>query len=151
MIFQSMKTTSSTILEQSQSPDKNQGKSRKRTLQRTDLRITGIERINLTLNQGDGDIVPTGVIQISRAQTIVPPEGIINPTVQGIVNQTTKRESARKVGPSGLSTGMSEANEVRCPGSTKRESARKVGPSGFEPESKRPKRSSIGQANPRAQ
>ena len=26
-----------------------------------------------------------------------------------------------------------------------------MGPSGFEPESKRPKRSSIGQANPRAQ
>jgi len=33
------------------------------------------------------------------------------------------------MGPSGLSTGMSEANEVRCSGSTKRELAHEVGPS----------------------
>ena len=35
------------------------------------------------------------------------------------------------MGPSGLSTGMSEVNEVRCSGSTKREVAHEVGPSGL--------------------
>jgi len=144
----------STTLERYQSLDKNRGRSRKRTLHRKDNIITTIASGILTLSQGDVDIVPIGVIQISLIKTIVHPVDKINPTVQRIVNLnnvSTKRESSHEVGPSGLSTGMSEANEVRCLGSTKRESSHEVGPSGFEPESKRPKRSSIGQANPRAQ